>query len=79
MRVARFKEASGKSSTRTGARVEAPALPEVALHPLTMSLTTKEGAIESAPAGGFMYQSEEEIEDNGLNFTAEYKKGYELE
>jgi len=79
MRVARFKEASAKTSSRTGTREEPSALPEAVLHPLKTSLTTEKDALEFPLVGGFMYQSEEEIEDNGLNFTAEYKKGYELE
>jgi putative transposase len=79
MRVARFKEASAKTSSRTGTREVPSALPEAVLHPLKTSLTTEKDALEFPLVGGFMYQSEEEIEDNGLNFTAEYKKGYELE
>jgi putative transposase len=79
MRVARFKEASEKSSTQTGAREAPLAMPEAVFHPSTRSLTTESGALESTPVGGFTYQPVEEIEDAGLNFTALYKKGYEVE
>ena len=79
MRVARFKEASEKASTQTGARAVTLALPEAVFHPLTRSLTTESGALESTPVGGFTYQPVEGTEDAGLNFTAVYKKGYEDE
>jgi putative transposase len=78
MRVARFKEASEKAYTQTGYREATLALPEAVFHPSTRSLTTESGVLESAPAGGFTYQPLVEIEDTGLNFTAMYKKGYEV-
>ena len=79
MRVARFKEASEKASTQTGAREATLALPEALFHPSTKSLTTESGDLESAPIADFTYQPVEDIEDGGLNFTAVYKKGYEDE
>ena len=79
MRVARFKEASEKTSVQRGAREATLALPEAQIHPSTRNLTTESGALESASVAGITYRPVEEIEDTALNFTAAYKKGYELE
>jgi hypothetical protein len=79
MRVARLKEASENSSAKIGARKATSIRPGTPLLASTRSLTTQSGALEAAPIGGFMYQSAEDIEDGGLNFTAVYKKGYEDE
>ena len=79
MRVARFKEASEKTSARTGARDAGLILPEVPLHASTESLNAESGDIEAAPSGTFRYQPVNDIEDSGLNFTAVYKKGYQDE
>ncbi|MGD0156638.1 MAG: DDE-type integrase/transposase/recombinase [Terracidiphilus sp.] len=79
MRVARFKEASEKTSVQRGTREATLILPEAPIHPSTRDLTTESGALESAPVEGFSYRPVEEIEDGGLNFTAMYKKGYEVE
>ena len=79
MRVARLKEASEKASIQARAREATLALPEAGLHQSTRGLATESGALESSPVGGFTYQPVEEIEDDGLNFLAVYKKGYEVE
>ena len=79
MRVARFKEASEKASTQTGAREATLALPEAVFHPSTKSLMTEGGDLESAPIADFTFQPVEDLGDGGLNFTAVYKRGYEVE
>jgi putative transposase len=79
MRVARFKEASAKTTTQTRAREATLAPSEEVFHPSTRSLTTENGAFESAPAVRFTCRPVEEIDDGELNFTATYKKGYEVE
>ena len=79
MRVARFNEASEKTSHARSAR-EAPAIhPEAPINTSTRRLTAQSGDLEAAPMGGLTLQSTEDIEDDGLNFTAVYKKGYEVE
>jgi putative transposase len=79
MRVARFKEATEKTSVQRGARTAKLTLPETPLHASTRGLTAESGELEDASTGGFRHQSGEVIEDNGLAFTAVYKKGYEVE
>jgi len=79
MRVARFKEASGKTSVRRGTPEANLSLPEAVLHPSTRGLTKESGALESASVEGITHQPAEEIDDNKINFTAVYKKGYEVE
>ena len=79
MRVARFKEASAKASTQTGDRETTLALPEAVFHPSTRGLATESSELEATSTGGFRNQPAEDIEDSGLNFTAMYKKGYEVE
>ena len=79
MRVARFKEASEKTSVQRGARTATLTLPEAPLHAATRCLTMERGELEDASTGGFRYQPGEDIDDNGLTFTAVYKKGYEVE
>jgi hypothetical protein len=79
MRVARFREASGKTSTQTGAHEATLIRPEARFHASTRSLTAQCGDLEAAPMGNFRYQSVDDIEDGGLNFTVVYKKGFEDE
>lgn len=76
MRVARFKEASAKAPTQIGTHQATLIRPEAPLHASPGSLTAESGDLEAAPIGDLKYQSVENIEDDGLNFAAIYKKGY---
>jgi hypothetical protein len=76
MRVARYREASEKAPTQIGAPEATLIRPEALLNASPRSLTAQSGDLESVPFEGFKHQSVEDIEDNGLSFTAVYKKGY---
>jgi len=77
MRVARFKEASEKTSVRRGAPKATLAVRDPAPHPTTTDLTT-EGREFEAATDGLKYPPVGDFEDSGLSFTAVYKKGYEV-
>jgi putative transposase len=79
MRVARFKEASEKTSVQRGIREATLSLHEARVRLSTRNLTRESGVLESASVEGITHRPIEEIEDNALNFTAVYKKGYEFE
>ena len=77
MRVARFKEASEKTSVRRGYPKATLAVRDLAPHPTTTDLTTEGREFESA-TDGLKYPPVGDFEDSGLSFTAVYKKGYEV-
>ena len=75
-RVARFKEASEKTSVRRGAQEATLTMRDSAPNPLTY-LTTKDRELEAA-TNGLKYPPVDDFEVSGLSFTAVYKKGYEV-
>jgi hypothetical protein len=79
MRVARFKEASEKAPTQTGAHEATLIRDGAPLDGATRRFLADSGAPEAAPIEDFRCQPLEDIEDGGLHFTVVYKKGCEVE
>jgi putative transposase len=75
-RVARFKEASERTSVRSGAQEATLTMRDPAPHPSTY-LTTKDRELEPV-TDEFKYPPVSDFENSGLSFTAVYKKGYEV-
>jgi len=79
MRVARFKEASESTASKAGAPEATTIRPGTRPTALATITATQSGDLENALARGMRFPPISDLEDDGLIFTAVYKKGYEDE